>query len=335
MREQGGRPSLSPGILAPSPLLPPLDPGAQPSRSRVQAPIPARPAQDQPLILHHACAAPERPLSISALAAPPPRAGSPWGSAPPLAPASARLPRWQFQLPLGLAPSSCGVLPLSSPPWLLSSHCLMPVPGQRGPISHSSFCPPPGTTSDGPLGKILAKTTVIRFPKCQRGGPGPGARAGRLGAEPGRARVAGLASGAHYKAGLEATRARCGASEGLVSCVWPLGPFPSVRVGVGVWAALIRRRPGAAAGRPRQGGDGARAPGRPRRALRGKPGPVQSGRWRPEGRPPAAGARQGLRGHSAFAPQPGCAISASHVAGLRHLGLFSWGAEWGRGGGRV
>ena len=68
-------------------------------------------------------------------------------------------------------------------------------------------------------------TGIIRFPKHQSWISGPGAYVGRLGAEPGQGLVAGLASGAHYKAGREVARARCEESEGRVSCLCLMGLF--------------------------------------------------------------------------------------------------------------
>lgn len=79
------------------------------------------------------------------------------------------------------------------------------------------FFTPPGTKPYRLFRKILPGTGIIRFPKYQSGISDTGVCAGRLGAEPELWPVAGPASGAHYKAGREGTRARFGHSEGWVS----------------------------------------------------------------------------------------------------------------------
>lgn len=180
----------------------PQRPGFQPG---VQRPTPPFAAQDQPLILRHASTAPERPCQSPRRPRPRPALGLRLGGPRPLRPGLAPLPRWQFQLPRGPSPAAFGVLPLFSPPLVLSSE----LPDSPDRITGPDI--PLLLFSDSRDNILLsvqedfARIGIIRFPKHQSWFSDTGACAGRLGAEPGLARAVDPASGAHYKAGREGT----------------------------------------------------------------------------------------------------------------------------------
>lgn len=154
-------------------------------------------------------------------------------------------------------------------------------------------------------------------------------------------RGAGRASGARNKAEGAATRTRGGESEGWVRVLCILAPFfffaGGRALGPGSRVSCV---PGAAAGTAtlwRGRGQGLCKGLAP--ALRGEPEcSLRGGQWRPERVVALWGFSGGGRGAlppkrtgdtrtspPLSTPQPGCAISVAHVAGLRHFVRFGVG----------